>query len=194
MPRPTRKAAPGSRNQLRIIAGQWRGRRLPFPDADGLRPTGDRIRETLFNWVTPYLPGCRCLDAFAGSGALGFEALSRGAAQAVMIESNPAVFRQLQATRETLAAAGALLVMASAPQWLATADSLPFNLVFLDPPFASDLLQQTVDVIEQRALLAPGALIYIETAASSTPLLPTRWQTLREKRSGDVSYRLLSCD
>ena len=194
MSRNVRKAAPRSRNQLRIIAGQWRGRRLPFPDAEGLRPTGDRIRETLFNWLSPQLHSSHCLDAFAGSGALGFEALSRGAAEVVMIESNPAVFRQLQASRELLGATGATLVKDSAPQWLATADCRPFDVVFLDPPFAGDLLQQVIEVINQRSLLAPNAFIYIETGASATPLLPASWLPVREKHSGDVCYRLLRCD
>lgn len=193
MPRSARKAAPAGRNPLRIIAGQWRGRRLPFPDVEGLRPTGDRIRETLFNWLAPRLPGSRCLDAFAGSGALGFEALSRGAAEVVMIENHPAAFRQLQASRALLGAEGATLVRDNALHWLASADCPPFHILFLDPPFASNLLEQAAALLEGRGLLAPDALVYTESAAGSQPALPANWRALREKHSGGVDYRLYAC-
>lgn len=182
----------GSRNQLRIIAGQWRGRRLAFPDVAGLRPTGDRIRETLFNWLAPHLVGSRCLDAFAGSGALGFEALSRGAREVVMIERDASAFAQLTASKEALGASGATLIKADTLAWLREqAGGKPFDLVFLDPPFAEMLLQAAVAGLSDGALLAPGALIYIETAANAPLAIPEDWQTLREKATGGIHCRLL---
>ncbi|MFA5493561.1 MAG: 16S rRNA (guanine(966)-N(2))-methyltransferase RsmD [Porticoccaceae bacterium] len=182
-----------SRNRLRIIAGQWRGRRLSFPDAAGLRPTGDRIRETLFNWIGPRIAGSRCLDAFAGSGALGFEALSRGAKAVVMVESDRAVFQQLQASAALLGAEGAILANTSIIHWLEqAADSPPFDIIFLDPPFASDLLAPTVELIASRALLAADGLVYIETPANAHPPLPADWHPRREKRTGNISCKLIA--
>ncbi|MEA3298859.1 MAG: 16S rRNA (guanine(966)-N(2))-methyltransferase RsmD [Pseudomonadota bacterium] len=182
----------GTRNQLRIIAGQWRGRRLTFPDVAGLRPTGDRIRETLFNWLAPHIVGSRCLDAFAGSGALGFESLSRGAREAVMIERDASAIAQLAASKALLGASGATIIQADTLAWLRSqASGPPFDLVFLDPPFAGNLLQPAVDGLANGALLAPGALIYIETAAEAPLTIPDDWQTLREKTTGGISCRLL---
>lgn len=186
-------SAKGGRNQLRIIAGQWRGRRLSFPDADGLRPTGDRIRETLFNWIGPRVVDSRCLDAFAGSGALGFEALSRGARDVIMVESDRTAFAQLQASAALLGADAATLANTSVIRWLEqAADSPPFDIIFLDPPFAYDLLAQTIDLITSRALLAAEGLVYIETAANAQPPLPADWHLRREKQTGNISCRLIS--
>ncbi len=187
--RPASTAPRRSGGELRIIAGTWRGRRLPVDTAPGLRPTPDRVRETLFNWLAPRLPGTRCLDLFAGTGALGLEALSRGAASCVFVESSRAVLRQLEAALLRLEAQGATCVQAAALDWLDTADR-PFDIIFLDPPFDSDLLGQAVSMIARRALLAPGGRVYLETAAAQPLPVPEGWMLLREQRAGDVRFGL----
>jgi 16S rRNA (guanine966-N2)-methyltransferase len=181
----------GRSNQVRIIAGQWRGRKLNFPDSAGLRPTADRVRETLFNWLAPVLPGAHCLDLFAGSGALGFEAASRGAAHVVLIESDPRAVRALQDSRERLAAHQVEVVSAAAKSYLAR-PSGPFDVVFLDPPFSQpELLAETVELLQRGQHLKERAYIYVETAVSpASGKLPADWQLWREKRAGAVSYRL----
>ena len=151
-------------NQLRLIGGRFRGRRLPFPDQPGLRPTPDRVRETLFNWLAPVIVGARCLDAFAGSGALGFEAASRGAGEVVLIERSPLVARQLQVNAQTLGAAEVRIQQADTLQWLAAAGH-PFDIVFLDPPFADDLLMPAIAHLAEHGWLAPGAASKAETRA-----------------------------
>lgn len=130
----------GGRSQVRIIGGSLRGRKLSFADLPGLRPTGDRVRETLFNWLQPLIEGARCLDLFAGSGALGIEAVSRGAAEVVLVDNAPAVIRQLEKNRSAFNLDRLTVVRADALQFLDRAPS-PFDLVFLDPPFHGDLLQ-----------------------------------------------------
>ncbi len=176
-------------NQVRIIAGKWRGRRLALPDAVGLRPTGDRIRETLFNWLQPMLPGARCLDLFAGSGALGLEAVSRGAASVVLVEQNPSVCRQL---RETLASLqvtdDVTLIEDEAAVYLAGPPRL-FDLVFLDPPFTEDCLASVSGVLHTRGWLAPHARIYVECRADAPDELPP-WTRLKEKVHGGVRFAL----
>ena len=174
---------------MRIIAGIWRGRRLSVATAPGLRPTADRVRETLFNWLAPRLPGSRCLDLFAGTGALGLEALSRGAASCVFVESSRAVLRQLEASLTRLEAHGATCVHAQALDWLGRAAG-PFDIIFLDPPFDSDLLGQAASLIAQGARLAPGGRVYLETAATRQLPLPEGWTLLREQRAGDVRFGL----
>lgn len=181
---------PRKDNRIRIIGGRWRGRKLAFPDATGLRPSGDRVRETLFNWLVNELPQARCLDAFAGSGALGFEALSRGAGEVVMVENNPAILRQLEASREALGADGANLVEADATSWLQETGPPPFDIIFLDPPFDSELLDRTLQALADNSLAPAGCLVYIESASDSPPPLPTGWTWIREKTSGDVHYGL----
>ncbi len=180
---------PRGDSQVRLVGGRWRGRRLAFPDAPGLRPTGDRVRETLFNWLAADLPGARCLDAFAGSGALGFEALSRGAGEVVLIEHNPVAMKHLAAARETLAAEGATLVAADTLAWLREAQAAPFDIIFLDPPFDSDLLAATLQVLGASPLAPGGCLVYLESSLALPPL-PSRWSLLKEKQAGDVGYRL----
>lgn len=178
-------------HRVRIIGGCWRGRKLPFPESEGLRPTGDRIRETLFNWLMPVLPGAHCLDLFAGSGALGFEALSRGAADCVMLERNPAVFRQLQANRQLLSAESCLLQLSDTRQWLANAVGA-FNIVFIDPPFADTSLaaDRIMLTLLQRGLLASNALVYVEQP-SSYPLPAVPGMLVhRQQQAGQVSYSL----
>nr|WP_242469317.1 16S rRNA (guanine(966)-N(2))-methyltransferase RsmD [Rhabdochromatium marinum] len=174
-----------------MIGGRFGGRRLPIPDQPGLRPTGDRARETLFNWLQPILSGSRCLDVFAGSGALGFEALSRGAAQVVMLERNALVARQLRANARQLAAAALDIQQTDSLRWLATSPPRPFNIVFLDPPFAADLLPASLEQLSTRPWLAPEARIYLETAAQAPAIeLPSGWHWLREKSAGQVRYGL----
>lgn len=175
--------------ELRIIGGTWRGRRLPVPDAPGLRPTPDRVRETLFNWLAPRLPGSRCLDLFAGTGVLGLEALSRGAASCVFVESSRAVLRQLESSLSILEAGGASCIHGQALDWLERATGR-FDIIFLDPPFASDLLEQAVAAIEARSLLAPGGRVYLEAAAAQALPVPEGWALLREQRAGEVRFGL----
>jgi 16S rRNA (guanine966-N2)-methyltransferase len=178
-------------NQVRIIAGQWRGRKLIFPDAPGLRPTPDRIRETLFNWLAPLLPGACCLDLFAGSGALGFEAASRGAAQVVMVDSNPECLRALSSNRRMLSAHGIVLIQQEAGHYLAVRRG-PFDLVFIDPPFRhSNLAMESMRKLAESGSLKAGARIYLEMPLSSSePPLPARWHKDKEKKAGQVAFRL----
>ena len=184
-------------SSVRIIGGDWRGRKLPVLDADGLRPTADRIRETLFNWLANDLPGARCLDLFAGSGSLSFEALSRGAAHVTAVEKHKMAMQSLVKTAEMLSTDQLFAVHSSAEQWLEAcstqASRAQFDIVFLDPPFQGQLLMNTAFALEKSACLAPNALIYVEQAAS--PLLaalPDRWHNQRQKVAGKVSYQLFS--
>ena len=181
---------------LRIIGGSWRGRKLRFPPSPEIRPTPDRVRETLFNWLGPYLSGARCLDLFAGSGALGLESLSRGAAQVTFVERDPAAARELKARLTEWGATGARVEQSEALRFLGIArgpEIGPFNIVFLDPPFDSDLLAQTADLLEKGSLLAPVALIYVECAArKGLPPLPRNWSATKAKQAGEVGYYLLT--
>ncbi len=185
----TRISAGGS-NRLRIIGGRWRGRKLSFPDALGLRPTGDRLRETLFNWLQVHLPERRCLDLFSGSGALGFEAASRAAAEVVMVEANPQVVRSLATNIELLRADQIRLVSGKAQSYLQQPPE-PFDLVFLDPPFADDVLPEVFSLLEQ-GWLAEGALIYIEQPLRTELVFPADWQMLKQKQAGQVQVWLLA--
>lgn len=180
-------------NQVRIIAGQWRGRKLEFPDSGGLRPTADRVRETLFNWLEPVMPGAVCLDLFAGSGALGFEAASRGAAQVVMVERDRTVFLNLQAQSKRLSAGSVELINADALDYIAGITAT-FDILFLDPPFGdAGLRQEAIQRINEQRLMKPGGLIYLETEKGGAgPELPADWQAYRHKRAGQVNYQLLS--
>lgn len=186
--RPARRR-PTRPQQVRIIGGDWRRRQIPVPDAPGLRPTGDRVRETLFNWLAPRLPGARCLDLFAGTGVLGMEALSRGAAHCCFVESEPAIATALQ---DQLAQLGgrerATVVNGAAPQMLSRCPG-PFDCVFLDPPFGAGLLQPTLDQLVP--YLAPGHRVYIEYGTSDTVRWSSGWQSLRDGRAGQVRYHLL---
>ncbi|MBK1653750.1 16S rRNA (guanine(966)-N(2))-methyltransferase RsmD [Allochromatium vinosum] len=179
-----------SSNQLRLIGGRHRGRRLGFPDQPGLRPTSDRVRETLFNWVAPLIEGARCLDLFAGSGALGFEALSRGAGKVVMVERAAVVARQLRANAGMLGAADLQVHEADALIWLER-DGEPFDLVFLDPPFAEGLLAPAIERLDRHGWLAPEARIYLEAPIQiGFPPLPASWELIRDKTAGQVRYGL----
>lgn len=182
---------PKGSNQLRIIGGSWRGRKLSFPDVDGLRPTGDRIRETLFNWLAPDIAGARCLDLFAGSGALGLEALSRGAGASVLVEKHPLAAQSLAKHLLILNADTAQVINADALGYLAKANpALPFDVVFIDPPFQHRLWQQAIDLLEQKNLLSEGCAIYVESGIEDEYQVPSSWQLHRDKTTANVRYRL----
>ncbi len=172
--------------QVRIIAGQWRGRLLRFKAEPGLRPTPARVRETLFNWLGQSLPEFQCLDLFAGSGALGFEALSRGAARVVMVERQAVTVQQLRAQASALKTTQALVVQEEAVHWLRH-DRQCFDLIFLDPPFGSELLRDILPLLPQK--LNPGGLVYCESAAGVSESL--LWTLVRSARAGRVVYQLL---
>jgi len=180
--------------QLRIIGGQWRGRKLAISAVDGLRPTGDRIRETLFNWLQQDIRGARCLDCFAGSGALGLEALSRGAESVTLIEQHPQAATMLRkhCTLLGIAPKQAQIVQSDAIDWLSKTaiEKGSVDIVFIDPPFAAKLWQASFDALTQSQCLADGAMIYIEAPKNIALTTPEHWQLHREKFAGDVSYRL----
>lgn len=177
-------------SQLRIIGGQWRGRKLSFPAVEGLRPTGDRIRETVFNWLQADLPQARCLDLFAGSGALGLEALSRGCQSCTLLELNKSAWRQLQINAQLLNAIDIDILNVDSLAWLGLAPDKPFDIIFVDPPFAADLWQTSIAALNERGFIASGGAIYIETPRDRDLEVPAHWQLAREKKSGDVCYRL----
>lgn len=183
---------PAASGKLRIIAGEWRSRQLPVLDLPGLRPTTDRVRETLFNWLQNDIASARCLDLFAGSGALGFEAASRGAASVTLLELQAAAADQLAANMQLLQAQNMQLVRADALNWLAQYQGEPFDLVFLDPPFASDLLEPAIRCLHQQQLLSIDACVYIECDISRPlPELPPDWQLTKQKKAGQVGYYLI---
>ncbi len=184
------------RNRIRIIGGRHRGRKLAFPDVPGLRPTPDRVRETLFNWLMPHLSGARVLDLFAGSGALGFEALSRGAAEVVLVEADAAAARRLDENLRVLGeTARARVVRHDALRYLAGSADKPFDIVFLDPPYAADLWPACIAALEDGHWLADPAWIHLEApvarGAAALPELPANWEMHREKRAGQVGCHLL---
>lgn len=179
-----------SNGQIRIIGGQWRGRKLPVFDSAGLRPTTDRVRETLFNWLAPILPGSRCLDCFAGSGALGFEAISRYAAHATLLESNRQVTNQLKKNLALLNSNAIDVVNTDSLTYLAQGGE-PYQVIFLDPPFRQNLLEKTIPLLENQGWLAKEAWIYVETEVEAATLnMPIYWSLYREKVAGQVAYRL----
>ena len=178
-------------NRIRIIGGENRGRILHFPDAPGLRPTADRVRETLFNWLQFDIPGARCLDLFAGSGVLGFEAASRGAARVVLVEQARRVFSMLEKNMADMNLGDRVEVVNSdALQWLAQ-NREGFDIIFLDPPFGQGMLQPVIDALSGSPAVASGTRIYIEQESHEEhPHLPANWQMLREKVAGQVRYGL----
>jgi 16S rRNA (guanine966-N2)-methyltransferase len=188
------RAAPADDGVLRIIGGQWRGRKLRFPALPGLRPSPDRVRETLFNWLAPVLPGAHCLDLFAGSGALGLEALSRGATSCWFIDNANAACRRIEAHLALLQAIDSgRVVGADSLQWLQQrpAGAPAFDVVFLDPPFRQGLLGECCALLERNGWLSADALIYLEAGTDETPpVLPPNWRLHRDKQAGQVSYRL----
>jgi 16S rRNA (guanine966-N2)-methyltransferase len=182
----------GRRNpgQLRLIGGDYRRRQLPVLDHPGLRPTPDRVRETLFNWLTAAVPGARVLDLFAGTGALGLEALSRGAQEAVFIEADARVARQLADNLETLKASERATLLTTQAQAFLAGTAAPLSLVFLDPPFHQGLAAGCCKALEAGGWLAEEAWIYLETETSLAPAVPATWQLHREVRAGDSTGRL----
>ncbi|MCM5511299.1 MULTISPECIES: 16S rRNA (guanine(966)-N(2))-methyltransferase RsmD [unclassified Vibrio] len=175
---------------VRIISGLWRGRKLPVHDAEGLRPTTDRVKETLFNWLAQDVPQAKCLDLFAGSGGLGFEAASRQADKVTMIELNPNAFKQLEKNIADLNSDNLTAINSDALSFLQQAGT-PHHVVFIDPPFRKGLLEQTVTLLESNGWLANDAMIYIETEKElALEGIPTNWHLHREKTAGQVSYRL----
>jgi 16S rRNA (guanine966-N2)-methyltransferase len=178
--------------RLRIVAGKWRSRLLPVADLPGLRPTAERIRETLFNWLANSIDGKCCLDLFAGTGALGFEALSRGAGQVVFVESSDRAVRVLQESASTLGVSGARILNEDALAYL-SGESQPFDIVFLDPPFAADLLEELCKLLHDGNWLADGARIYLEQdRGRPLPELPDDWTILKDKTAGQVRYALVA--
>lgn len=176
--------------KVRIISGQWRRRLLRVPDVDGLRPTPDRVRETLFNWLSGDIEGARCLDLYAGSGALGFEAASRGAAHVLLVEKDQRAVACMRQMASDLSAERVEILHADVRQWLQR-DATPFDIVFLDPPYDSENLGALCAELQQRAWLAAGALVYLETRVSSQAIdLPSGWHFLRQQTAGQVRYHL----
>lgn len=181
-----------SRGFVRIISGLWRGRKLPVHDAQGLRPTTDRVKETLFNWIAQDVARSRCLDLFAGSGGLGFECASRQAQLVTLIEKNNTAFKQIESNIQTLKATNMKAISSDALLYLENKPAeIQYDLVFIDPPFHQGLLEETIEKLESNHWLSEGAKIYIETEKELTlPALPHSWQLLREKNAGQVCYRL----
>lgn len=181
------------RNRFRVIGGEWRGRRLPFPNVPGLRPTADAVRETLFNWLQSTIPGARCLDLFAGSGALGIEALSRGAAEVVFVERARPAAMGLRDTLQHLGAGHRAQVLQTSAIKMLQRPVSPRDLVFLDPPFQSDIIGHCCQLLAQRQWLAANGLVYAEVDRErGLPTLPPHWSVIREGRSGRVGYYLIA--
>ncbi len=180
-----------SRNQLRIIGGKWRGRKIQFPEVEGLRPSTDRVRETVFNWLSGWLQGSSCLDLFAGSGALGFEAASRGASSVVMIELNREAINGLNSAKALLDADTVSIFQTSAEDFLNQSQPLvSFDLLFLDPPFAYNEISTLLNSIAHRPLLKPNGWVYLESAVNKDIVVPENWRLHRQKQAGQVVYRL----
>lgn len=179
-------------SQVRIVAGRWRGRKINFPNVPNIRPTPDRVRETLFNWLAPYIVGANCLDAFAGSGALGFEALSRGAKSVTLIDQSAEVVSALKENAAILKAENIGIIQGRFPEILSVLKSQQFDIIFLDPPFKQNLIASSAQALIENNLLAKDALIYIEAEKELTTLpIPESWQILRSKIAGQVGYHLI---
>ena len=199
----TQGAKPGKLpGSVRIIGGQWRGRRVPVPDIAGLRPSGDRCRETLFNWLQPFLHNAKCVDLFAGTGVLGLEAVSRGAACAVLVEKSRVAANSLRQSVEMLEAKDIAVIEADALSWLAQQAPSSMDIVFVDPPFALNMAdrgmaeqgmaEKVMAALAQTQALRPGGLVYLESAAPDPAPVPgPGWEVLKEKRVGDVRMQLL---
>jgi len=175
---------------VRIISGKWKRRKLAFPDRPTLRPTPDRARVTLFNWLNGWIDGARCLDLFAGSGALGFEALSRGAAAVTLIDDDPAVVRALQASAQMLGAIECSILRSSAVEFLRS-DTSRWDIVFLDPPFASDLVERCLRILEDSPAIDATSIVYVESSIHVSADLE-RWRTIKKTRTGDVQSTLVT--
>lgn len=174
--------------KVRIIAGQWRGRKLDVLDSPGLRPTPDRIRETLFNWIQEEIVGARCLDLFAGTGALGFEALSRGAAEVTLVESNPKLIELLKQHAEMLGSENHIIQLADAMSWLKQGIK-GFDIIFLDPPFKEGYIEQCCSIISEESLLNDNGMVYIESEKELT--LPEVCKIKKQTKAGNVQSMLI---
>lgn len=189
--RPAPRRTPAMPGRVRIVAGKWRGRRLPVCDEPELRPTSERIRETLFNWLAPRIEGARCLDLFAGTGVLGLEALSRGASKAIFVERSASAATTLQKSIATLAADGAVVHVGDAFAWLRDSEPQAMDIVFLDPPYALESLTDLCRLLQTKAWLAQDASIYMEQdRGDERPVLPNGYTIVREKTAGSVRYSL----
>lgn len=187
-----KKSQPG---RLRIVAGKWRSRLLDIADVPGLRPTSERVRETLFNWLTPAINGARCLDLCAGTGALGIEALSRGAASAVFVENSAPAVKKLRANIASLNSDAAEVIHADARTYLGRAHEKVFDVVFLDPPFAAEMLDELCRLLGEKDWLSADARIYLELDKDHRePDLPEGWRVIRNKTAGKVRYMLATPD
>jgi 16S rRNA (guanine966-N2)-methyltransferase len=185
------RPVPGKRNSVRIIGGGWRGRRVQFPDSPGLRPTPDRVRETLFNWLQQSIQGTRCLDLFAGSGALGIEALSRGAREVVFVEQASEPARALSAELERLGGGSRARVIETAAQRFLAAPGEPFDGIFLDPPYGRGYLVDCVAAIEAGGWVQAGGWVYLESERTAgVPAVPANWDLVKSKSAGEVGYYL----
>ncbi len=175
---------------LHIIGGRWRGQKLRPADSEGLRPTPGRVRETLFNWLRPYITGSRCLDLFAGSGALGFEAMSEGAAQLTMVDINAKVVSSLRQSRQLLQADHCQIKHSAATTFLKS-NTDEFDIIFLDPPYHANIWTETAHQLVDTHTLSHHARIYIECPArSGLPSLPDTWQLIRDNKAGNIRYSL----
>jgi len=193
--RKTKDKKKSQSGQLRIVAGNWRSRLLQIADVPGLRPTPERIRETLFNWLTPGIHGARCLDLCAGTGALGLEALSRGAGEVVFVERSAVAIKALKSNIALLGGPNADVLNLDAQQYLAGPRPTPFDIVFLDPPFADDLYGELCRLLVEQRWLADDARIYIEMDKEQPELsLPSGWRVLKNKKAGKVRYMLAVTD
>lgn len=178
--------------RLRIIAGKWRSRLLSFTNIPSLRPTTDTVRETVFNWLTPYIKNANCLDLFAGSGALGFEALSRGAKHVIMIDQSPQVVRTLQENALQLKAVNIDIFCGRVPEILTRIPEQTFNIIFVDPPFYQGLIVPCCQWLQQYRLLSDNTFVYIEAESLLKELpIPPAWKLLRSKKTGQVGYHLV---
>lgn len=186
------RAKGGSRQEVRIIGGEWRRRKLAFAGLPGLRPTPDRVRETLFNWLQYELAGIEVLDLFAGSGALGFEALSRGAKGATLVESSARAFADLAESKRLLQAESAELVQADALKYLSGSPHRPFHVVFIDPPFQAGLYEQTFELLFERSWVDADSLIYVEADVALVPEWPQDWAPHRQLEAGNLVATLLA--
>lgn len=183
-------------SSVRVIGGSLRGSKIEFVEADGLRPTSDRIRETLFNWLAPHIAGARCMDLFAGSGVLTFEALSRGAGEVYALEKNKAVYQSIRANQQRLNVGNLQLINTDSLIWLAECSrEQRFDIVFVDPPFHAGIGSDSLNMLQDSGILSPEAIVYLEQPKSDDGWpVPSAWELLREKTAGQVNYSLYQAD
>ena len=177
---------------VKIISGKWRGRNITFPDAHGLRPTHSRLRETLFNWISPYIQGSTCLDLFSGSGALGFEAASRGAAEVLLVENNPEVIKSLEENKFALKACEVKIKKCNAISFSSEVGKKNYDIIFLDPPFEKDLLKKIIPLLHENNILKENGFLYVEKEIGSDCFnLPKEWEVKKEKKTATICYMLI---